>query len=456
VSALQSFIADCTPLGWKVRPFWSLFRRKKETGFPDEELLSVYREYGVIPKSSRDDNYNKESEDLSAYQLVDEGCLVTNKMKAWQGSIAISRYRGIVSPAYYVYRPLSQEHDQFLHYLLRSDPYIALYGRISKGIRVNQWDLEHEALRNVPVLLPDLATQQAIAEFLDRETARIDQLIEKKQRMVALLGEKWSSVLDWKVFSQSSDSCISAKSRHERMPATPEHWKATKILRVCDLLRDGTHLPPPRTDEGIPLLSVRNVVNGNFVNLHDDSLISKEAYADLCRSFVVQSGDVVMAIVGATIGKVAIVQKMPPFHIQRSVAVMRPSRSLMSSEFLAYYLRTRFFQNLLWESTSFSAQPGIYLTDLGRFPVVLPPLDEQGEIVQQIQTILAPIERAQSMVSASIDHLHEFRSALITAAVTGQIGVATWGKRGTTDRRLEGIESDMAAAAQPERKQVRA
>jgi type I restriction enzyme S subunit len=155
VSELQKFIASRTPPGWTTKPLWSLFRRRKQTGYPNEEFLSVYREYGVIPKSSRDDNFNKESDDLSSYQLVTEGALVTNKMKAWQGSIAISRYRGIVSPAYYVYEPQSDEYDQFLHYLLRSDPYIALYGRISKGVRVNQWDLEHEALRNVPVMLPN-------------------------------------------------------------------------------------------------------------------------------------------------------------------------------------------------------------------------------------------------------------------------------------------------------------
>ena len=122
------------PQDWSVRPFWSLFRRLKRTGFANEQLLSVYRDYGVIPKSSRDDNFNKESEDISAYQLVEPGFLVTNKMKAWQGSIALSRLRGIVSPTYYVYKALSSESDRFLHYLLRSAPYTALYGGISKGL----------------------------------------------------------------------------------------------------------------------------------------------------------------------------------------------------------------------------------------------------------------------------------------------------------------------------------
>lgn len=195
MTALSEFISARTPVGWQTKPLWSLFRRQKITGHPDEELLSVYRDFGVIPKSSRDDNFNVASEDLSGYQLVTEGCLVTNKMKAWQGSIAISRYRGIVSPAYYVYRSLSDEHDQFLHYLLRSAPYIALYGRISKGVRVNQWDLEHEALRNIPVMLPGLATQKAIADFLDRETARIDQLIEKKQLLLSLMTQKWAAIV---------------------------------------------------------------------------------------------------------------------------------------------------------------------------------------------------------------------------------------------------------------------
>ena len=179
---------------WREVPFWSLFRRVKEINHPDEELLSVYRDHGVVPTASRDDNFNKPSLDLSGYQLVRKGALVTNKMKAWQGSIAISRHRGIVSPAYYVYEPLSREHDQYLHYLLRSQPFVALYQRISKGVRVNQWDLEHESLRIVPIRLPDLPTQNAIANFLNRETARIDQLIEKKQRMVSLLSSRWESL----------------------------------------------------------------------------------------------------------------------------------------------------------------------------------------------------------------------------------------------------------------------
>lgn len=91
------------PNQWEIKPLFSLYRKKKRAGFSDEELLSVYRDYGVIKKSSRDDNNNRPSEDLSNYQLVEPSDLVTNKMKAWQGSIAVSGLRGIVSPAYFIY-----------------------------------------------------------------------------------------------------------------------------------------------------------------------------------------------------------------------------------------------------------------------------------------------------------------------------------------------------------------
>ncbi len=93
------------PKGWNTIQVGRLYIRNKRTGFVEKELLSVYRDYGVIPKSSRDDNNNKPSDDLSPYQLVKPDDLVMNKMKAWQGSIAISEYEGIVSPAYFVYEP---------------------------------------------------------------------------------------------------------------------------------------------------------------------------------------------------------------------------------------------------------------------------------------------------------------------------------------------------------------
>ena len=162
------------PKHWQLIAISRVFVRTKKTGCSEKELLSVYRDYGVIPKSSRDDNNNKPSEDLSPYQLVEPGDLVLNKMKAWQGSIAMSDFEGIVSPAYFVYKPnskfLVKSRPRYVHYLLRSSLYISQYLSRSKGIRVNQWDLDPDEFKKIELLLPPVEEQTQISNFLDHET----------------------------------------------------------------------------------------------------------------------------------------------------------------------------------------------------------------------------------------------------------------------------------------------
>lgn len=419
MSELQNFIVNRTPSGWKTRPLWSLFRRRKSTGYPDEELLSVYRDYGVIPKSSRDDNHNKESDDLSGYQLVTEGSLVTNKMKAWQGSIAISRYRGIVSPAYYVYEPLSDEHDQFLHYLLRSEPYIALYGRISKGVRVNQWDLEHEALRTVPVMLPDLETQKAIADFLDRETARIDQLIEKKRRLQALLAER------------ERNSVI-----HEFSQLEMEN-RSWKLSHIC-LLRRGrfNHRPrnaPELYDGKHPFLQTGDVAQAKkFIRVY------KQTLSDLGASISgwFPKGSILMAI-AANVGDVAISDF--DAYCPDSVVGFVPTKAV-DAEFLYYALRA--LRSSIATSSTSNAQDNTNIARLGALRIPLPDIGAQRRLVEALDKAERDSDAFGEATNKSIERLNEFRSALITAAVTGQIDLATWAKRRHTDRHAENLERE--------------
>lgn len=183
------------PAHWDIKPFWAIYRPKKETGYPKETLLSVYRDHGVIEKNSRDDNKNRASEDLTSYQLVVKGDLVTNKMKAWQGSIAVSSLRGIVSPAYYVYRKVHCESDSFLHHLFRSAPYITGYRSVSKGIRVGQWDLDSEKFRLFPVLIPPKDEQQEIVDHIQRSTSQIDALMSKTDQSIEMLRERRMAVI---------------------------------------------------------------------------------------------------------------------------------------------------------------------------------------------------------------------------------------------------------------------
>lgn len=423
----QDAISLTPPSAWRVVPFWSLFRRTKSIGHADEELLSVYRDHGVVPTSSRDDNHNKPSEDLAGYQLVTEGALVTNKMKAWQGSIAISRHRGIVSPAYYVYQPLSDEHDQFLHYLLRSEPYIALYQRISKGVRVSQWDLEHEALRTIPVLLPDLATQKQIADFLDAETARIDALIEKKQRVLTAVADARFSTISRAVSVglNSDRQLIETGSPYlPRIPATWQIWRLKHLAQVRGGLTLGRTVPDGVSTASTPYLRVANVQAGR-IDLSDVAEI--DATEAEIKRFSLRRGDVLMNEGGDNdkLGRGAVWHApFEPCLNQNHVFCVRPS-DLRYSDWISMATNARYARDFFYLHSNQSTNlASISKTNVEKLPIAVPPPEEMRAVLEQLNARLDRFTAITEKVTTSINRLREYRAALITAAVTGQIDVA--------------------------------
>jgi type I restriction enzyme S subunit len=183
--------------GWEVRPLRAFLRPVSVRNRPDEQLLSVTREAGVIVRdvSSKEENHNYIPDDLSNYKFVAKGQFVINKMKAWQGSYGVSPYDGLVSPAYFVY-DLTFPYKAFFNLALRSKVYVPYFQRYSKGIRVDQWDLMPEALKMIPFAYPPLPEQEEIVKRLDRETGKIDWAIEVKRRQIELLRERRQIVID--------------------------------------------------------------------------------------------------------------------------------------------------------------------------------------------------------------------------------------------------------------------
>lgn len=183
------------PSHWRPSRIGRLFRQSKLLGYPDLTVLSVYRDYGVIERSSRDDNSNVLPDDLTKYQLVEAGDLVVNKMKAWQGSLGISELCGITSPDYIVFRPSHSELPAYLHFMLRTPQLTTVYLSNSNGIRTNQWRIEPDRFLNIAVMLPSLDEQRAIVAHITHETAKIDAVRAATERTIALLKERRAALI---------------------------------------------------------------------------------------------------------------------------------------------------------------------------------------------------------------------------------------------------------------------
>ena len=176
------------PKEWEISLLKYSIRWKSEKGQPNATVLSLYRDYGVIPKDSRDDNHNVTSLDTSSYKVVAVGDFVINKMKAWQGSMAVSEYEGIVSPAYHVCEITNKNiSKKYFHHLLRNHLYLPEYARLSTGMRIGQWDLGFDDFKNIPFIIPSLEEQEEIVEYIENGLSQYDTLIAKKEQIVSEL-----------------------------------------------------------------------------------------------------------------------------------------------------------------------------------------------------------------------------------------------------------------------------
>ncbi|MFT8809510.1 restriction endonuclease subunit S [Gluconobacter sp.] len=403
------------PVGWSIKPFWTLFRRVKRNDHAEKELLSVYRDYGVIPKSSRDDNFNKPSDDLAAYQLVKKNDLVINKMKAWQGSCAVSNFEGIVSPAYFVFSSISNNFGKFIHYLLRCDLYISYYYSISKGVRPNQWDLDPETHSRMPVILPPLPEQQAIASFLDRECGKIDALIAEQERLIALLAEKRQAVISHAVTKGLNPNASMKDSGIPWIGMVPEGWEVKKVSHdfTAEKGKNGQLLTKEYCSEisgDFPVYSGQTENNGVMASINS-------------YEFDFDNG----VIFSTTVGAKAMSLKFlcGKFSLSQNCMIIFPKNNIIPE--YSYYAFMPLFdyeRSLIPDHM----QPSFRISDLYNFSYVMPPFDEQIMILNFIKKKEMKLTSTEREVQRQITLLKERRAALISAAVTGKIDVRAQSK----------------------------
>ena len=288
----------------------------------------------------------------------------------------------------------------------------------------------------------NLSTQREIADFLDRETARIDLLIEKKQKLVALLGEERGATITSMV-TGSEESAHRTHWHSQWFPELPSDWALARVKHVTSKISDGPHISPEYVDEGIPFISARNIKVQRW-SLDDAKHISPELFKELTKKSKPQVGDVLYTK-GGTTGVARAVDLDFDFHIWVHVALLKLRKRICIPQFLAYALNSAPCYEQSQLATRGATNNDLGLSRIANIQIPLPPLDRQKEIIGKIDRYLSRIDSLTGTIDASIDRLKENRSALITAAVTGQIDVNTYAKSGATDRRLDAIQEEMGA-----------
>lgn len=279
--------------------------------------------------------------------------------------------------------------------------------------------LPTEAWKNIKIWLPPVQEQNAITDFLDRETVRIDHLIEQKQRLIELLEEKRTALITGAVTKGLNPDVEMKDSGVKWLEEIPAHWEVAPLKRYWKVI-DCKHRTVPFSDEGIPVVSIGEVT-GLEVELGSAKCTSESEYRLMIEGGrKPMIGDLVYSR-NATVGSVARVVGTSPFCLGQDVCLIRSIEH--SSEFLLYLLRSRFILAQLDRLMVGSTFRRINVGQIKNFILPVPPVSEQIEIASLCVRVHDTHAGLIREIEAAQDLLREYRTALISAAVTGKIDV---------------------------------
>ncbi len=415
------------PAHWQCLPHRALFEERKVQGHDKEKLLSVTISRGVILQSELLANTSKKDTsnlDKSKYKLVLPGEVTYNKMRAWQGAIGMSRYRGIVSPAYIVFRFRSSNSPDYFHFLFRTSDFAKEAERWSYGITSDQWSLRPEHFKMIYSCLPPLDEQKNIVRFLHAQDKKINRFIRNRRRLIVVLGEYKQAVINHAV-TKGLDPDVPMKDPGVQwLGKVPEHWEVLKIKRIAKI-------NPSRSEAVQFHKSVQKAVFLPMENISVDGRIEEtlqRPIRDLWKGFTYfRRGDVIIAKITPCFenGKGACLNELETeigFGTTELI-VLRPSNSVLSN-FLFQLTKLTDFRSLGVETmTGAAGQQRISPEFVANFAVPIPPVYEQKEIVDYLCKKTLQIEKMIVRAQREIHLIQEYRTRLVSDVVTGKVDV---------------------------------
>ena len=389
------------PAHWKVVPNRGTFTEVDDKNHPDEEMLSVTIGQGVIRQSTllQDESMKDGSRiDKSSYKMVQPGDIAYNKMRAWQGALGASKYKGIISPAYVVQRPAHGNDVEFLQYLLRTPAFAKEAERWSYGIASDMWSLRPEHFKAIHCCIPPPDEQAAIVRFLDHADDQIRRYIAAKERLIALLEEERQALVHQAVTRGLDPNVRLKPSGVEWLGDVPVHWEIRRLKTLCNM----------KSGEAITSFAIED--NGEYPVYGGNGL---RGYT----SDYTHDGD--FALIGRQGALCGNVHNARGKFWATEHAVVADLNSRNSMVWFTSLLDT---MNLNQYSIA-AAQPGLAVERVLNVWATVPPCEEQITIAEFIDQQTSASDTFINLAHRRIELMEEYRTQLIADVVTGKLDV---------------------------------
>ncbi len=391
------------PRTWQAYTGKRLFSSVRTPALSNDEQLAASQKYGVIPQTLmmqlNDSKVMLALKGTDSFRHVEKNNFVIS-LRSFEGGIEHSNYQGCVSPAYTVLKSVNDISFSFYRYLLKSEPYISALQASTDSLRDGK-SINYEQFGAITLPSPSLPEQSIIAHFLDHETAKIDNLIEKQQQLIELLKEKRQAVISHAVTKGLNPDVPMKDSGVEWLGEVPKHWHICKLKWFANL-KSGDFI----TSNSIEPEGNYPVYGGNGLRGYYSYFTHNGEYVLIGRQ-------------GALCGNIN--YAIGKFWASEHAVVVTPNERAVTI-WLGELLR---IMNLNQYSVS-AAQPGLAVERITDLYIPIPPYQEQINIGTYISKYISLDKNLIEHSTDNIELLKERRTALISAAVTGKIDLRNW------------------------------
>ena len=397
------------PVDWKVQRLRTILKLRSEKNSGDRELLSVFLDRGVISyNDSSGMQVHKPSADLSNYQNGHVGDFVLNNQQAWRGSVGVSKYDGIISPAYFVYELTGECDNTYMNFLLRDGSMVQQYETSSRGVGTIQRNLYALWFLNSLVILPPIQEQIRIGQFLSRKCAAIDAIVGDIQSQIETLEQCKRSVITETVTNGLNPDSEMKDSGIQWIGMMPAHWNCIRGKYVLKYVQK-----PVREDDG-----VITCFRDGEVTLRSNRREDGFTMADKEIGYQgIDVGDLVVHGMDGFAGAIGISDSRG-----KASPVLNVLETDQNKRYIMYFLRSMAYSDVfLALATGIRVRScDLRWNKLSELFYPIPPLEEQEAIVAHIDDVIEKTNAVIADKKAQLETLEEYKKSLIFEYVTGK------------------------------------
>ncbi|EFB0373597.1 restriction endonuclease subunit S [Campylobacter upsaliensis] len=395
------------PQSWEIKPLQAIFNQRNEqnNNLEFQTILSLVKDVGVIPYEEKGNVGNKAKDDLQGYKIARVNDLVLNKMNAVIGSLGVSKYNGLVSPIYLVLYIANPNYlITYYSYLFQIKSVQKFLRKFAYGIMEIRESIDYLEFKKMFLPLPPLQEQKEIAEFLDSKCEKIQNYIDKKQKLITLLQEKKQALINQAVTKGLNPNIESKNSGIEYLGLIPHHWEVKKLKYLATLRNQKSN----DSDFKVGLENIESQT-GKYISTNEVVFEDSGIYF--------YKNDILFGKLRPYLAKVFLADREGVCVSE--FLVLTPKKQC--GNFLKFLMLSPLFISVVDGSTYGSKMPRASWEFIGNLKIPLPPLHEQKEIAAFLDSKVAQIDSAIEKTKRQITLIKEYKNTLINEAVCGRV-----------------------------------